>query len=165
MDFRRGLSVWLIAATALWVLAAAAGLWFVWRFDNAPGTAATAPARWPAGSRLVRVSGQPTLVLVAHPQCSCTVATLGELAEALARADVRPKTYVVFLKPQGFSNEWVESDLWQTASRLPGVTVLRDEDGREAQRFGAATSGQTFLYDAQGTLVFSGGITGARAHA
>jgi hypothetical protein len=27
------------------------------------------------------------------------------------------------------------------------------------------TSGQTFLYDARGTLLFSGGITGARGHA
>ena len=38
-------------------------------------------------------------------------------------------------------------------------------EGREAARFGAATSGQTFLYDARGGLLFSGGITGARAHA
>ncbi len=42
---------------------------------------------------------------------------------------------------------------------------MRDADGREARHFGAATSGQTLLYDERGTLVFSGGITGARAHA
>jgi hypothetical protein len=55
--------------------------------------------------------------------------------------------------------------LWGTASALPNVTVLRDDDGVEAARFGAVTSGQTLLYDANGELIFSGGITGARGHA
>jgi hypothetical protein len=51
------------------------------------------------------------------------------------------------------------------ASRLPDVTILRDDEGREAQRFGSATSGQTYAYAPDGTLAFSGGITGARGHA
>ena len=108
---------------------------------------------------------RPTLVLLAHPQCSCTRATLEELGEVLARAEHRPKTYVVFLKPSSFANGWEMTDLWQTAARLPDVTVVRDDDGREASRFGAATSGQTLLYDTRGALLFSGGITGARGHA
>jgi hypothetical protein len=41
---------------------------------------------------------------------------------------------------------------------------VRDVDGLEARSFGAATSGQTLLYDKRGALLFSGGITGARAH-
>jgi hypothetical protein len=41
---------------------------------------------------------------------------------------------------------------------------VRDESGREAQRFGGETSGQTFLYDRNGILLFSGGTTGARGH-
>ncbi len=44
------------------------------------------------------------------------------------------------------------------------MSVVRDDDGVEARSFGAATSGQTFLYDKRGALLFSGGITGARAH-
>ena len=55
--------------------------------------------------------------------------------------------------------------MWQPAARIQNVTVVRDDDGLEAQRFGAATSGQTFLYDSQGVLQFSGGITSARGHA
>ncbi len=43
--------------------------------------------------------------------------------------------------------------------------MLRDDDGAEAKRFGAETSGQTLLYDERGTLAFSGGITGSRGHA
>ncbi len=38
------------------------------------------------------------------------------------------------------------------------------EDGDEARRFGAATSGHVMLYDAAGRLHFSGGITPARGH-
>jgi len=120
--------------------------------------------RWPADSALVRAQGQPTLVLLAHPQCSCTRASLDELGEALARAGTRPKTYVLFLKPEGVSNGWEETDSWRVAAALPDVTVVRDDSGREASRFGAATSGQTVLYDADGTLLFSGGITAARGH-
>jgi hypothetical protein len=40
-----------------------------------------------------------------------------------------------------------------------------DDEGAEANRFHAATSGQTLLYDADGRLLFSGGITGSRGHA
>ena len=71
---------------------------------------------------------------------------------------------MLFLKPEGFSDEWAKSDLWRTAAALPDVTVVRDDDGIEARRFGASTSGQTLLYDDAGTLLFTGGITGARAH-
>jgi hypothetical protein len=158
-------TVWVALVAAVWLAAASSGLWMLWRWDNASGAAANAPARWPTTSRLKRVDERPTLILMAHPQCSCTSASLAELAEVLARAKSQPTTYVVFLKPEGVSPDWIEGDLWRTATGLPRVTVLRDEDGTEALRFGAATSGQTFLYDSRGTLVFSGGITAARAHA
>ena len=156
---------WLWIATAAWLTATVVGLSVLWRFDNAPGAGANAPARWPVASILARVPGQPTLVLLAHPQCSCTPASLAELAEVLARARTRPRTYVVFLKPEGVANQWVQTDLWKTAASIPGVTLVRDDDGREARRFGSATSGQTLLYDGDGALRFNGGITGSRAHA
>ena len=157
---------WLLPVLALaWLASCAAGLWVVWAWDNKPGESAHAPARWPAGSPLTRDPGGPTLVMLVHPQCTCSRASLAELAELLARARPRPKTFVLFLKPAGFSDGWERTDLWQTASAVSGVTVLRDDQGTLAARFGAATSGQTFLYDARGALQFSGGITAARAHA
>ena len=55
--------------------------------------------------------------------------------------------------------------IWRTAAAIPGVTLVRDEDGREARRFGGATSGQALLYDGEGALRFAGGITGSRSHA
>jgi hypothetical protein len=149
----------------LWLACAGGGLIVVWAYENRPGTPATVESEWPAHTSLERAADRPTLVLLAHPQCSCTRATLGELAEALARAKSLPKTYVVFLKPSSMPDGWEQTDLWKTAAALPHATVVRDDDGREAERFGAATSGQTMLYDARGSLLFSGGITGARGHA
>ena len=160
---KRQIVLWVVATA--WLFSVVAGLSVVWRFDNTPGVAANSPTRWPSGTHLTRATERPTLVLLAHPQCSCTRATLQELGEILARAENRPKTYVVFLKPSSFADGWEQTDLWQTAARLPDVTVIRDDDGREASRFGAATSGQTVLYDARGVLLFSGGITGARGEA
>ena len=149
----------------LWFTGAVAGLWVLAAYDNAPGAAARSSVRWPADSSLVHDTTRPTLVMLAHPHCTCTRASLAELAEILARAGQRPKTYVLFLRPRGFNNGWEQTDLWRTAAALPDVTVILDDEGRHAERFGAATSGQTFLYDAGGALLFSGGITGARAHA
>lgn len=159
-------SNWLIAVlSAFWLALAVGGLMVVWQHQNGPGLPASAPPQWPAATALTRAADGPTLVLLAHPQCSCTRASLGELAEALARTTAKPKTYVVFLKPASMPDGWEHTDLWTAAVALPNTTVVKDEDGLEAHRFGAATSGQTFLYDADGVLLFSGGITGSRGHA
>jgi hypothetical protein len=157
--------VWVPVIGTIWLAAASTGLWVLWRYDNTPGQAAVAPDRWPARATLVRATDRQTLVMLAHPHCTCTRASVGELAEVIARARTTPKTYIVFMTPKRFTDGWEQTDLWRQASALPGVTVVRDDDGREAQHFGAATSGQTLLYDERGGLVFSGGITGARAHA
>jgi hypothetical protein len=156
--------VWIPVAVAFWLAAAASGLWVLWRYDNTPGTGAHAPDQWPAATTLMRATDRPTLVMLVHPHCTCTRASLGELAEAIARARTTPKTYVLFMTPQHFPDGWENTDLWRTAAGLAGVTVVRDDDGREVEHFGGATSGQTLLYDARGVLLFSGGITGARAH-
>ena len=155
--------IWAFAA--VWIVAVVAGLSVLWGYENTPGAAADAPQTWPVDSGLTRATDGPTLILFAHPQCTCTRASLGEFQEILARATRRPRTYVVFLKPIGFGVDWEKTDLWRTASSLPGVTVLRDDEGLEATRFGVITSGQTVLYDTSGALLFSGGITGARGHA
>lgn len=154
-----------VLAAAVWLASAGTGLWVVWAWDNRPGPPATPPPAWPEHGVVRLASDSPTLVLLAHPQCVCTQATLTELAEVLARARVRPKTYVLFMKPQGMPADWGDTGLWQQAAALPGVVVMRDDAGLKARQFGAETSGQVVLYDAQGILRFSGGITGSRGHA
>lgn len=156
--------VWLAVAT-LWFCSAAAGLWVLWAYENQPGASAHALPQWPADTGLALETDRPTLVILIHPQCICSRASLTELAEILARARTQPKTYVLFLKPRGFADGWEKTDTWRAAAALPDLTVVRDDEGAKAERFGAATSGQTFLYNVRGELLFSGGITGSRGHA
>ena len=156
---------WLWALTVFWITGVTSGLWVVWAYENRPGLDAHAPRQWPAHSALAAAGDRPTLVFLAHPQCTCTRASIQELAEILARATNHPKTYVLFLKPSSFDLGWERTDLWRSASALPDVTVLSDDNGVEAQRFGVYTSGETLLYDSRGSLIFSGGITGSRGHA
>ena len=155
----------LVTASAMWLLMIGAGLWFLWRYESTPGMAAAAPAEWPAESRLRLAVGSATLVMLAHPQCPCTRASIGELARVMTQAQGRVTAYVLFVKPANFSEDWEKTDLWASAAAIPGVSVVRDDEGVEASRFHAATSGQTMLYDREGKLLFSGGITSARGHA
>lgn len=155
----------LISACALWLLIIGTGIKMIWNYESTPGVAAAAPERWPAGSRIKPAADRPTLVMLAHPQCPCTRASIGELARLMTQAQGRVTAYVLFVKPPEFSDGWELTDLWASAAAIPGVTVVRDDGGVEAGRFGAATSGQTVLYDAAGGLIFSGGITAARGHA
>ena len=155
--------VW-IASVALWLSVVAGGLAMVAAYDNRPGVSTKAAASWPEASRLDRTTDRPTLVMVVHPRCDCSRASIAELAELMARAAVRPRAYVAILKPSGLPEDWDVTGIRQAAMRIPGVKVIRDEAGGEARSFGAQTSGQTFLYDAGGRLIFSGGITAARGH-
>jgi len=100
--------------------------------------------------------------MFAHPRCVCTRASLAELERLKARLEGRLAVYIVFLRPADADESWDRSDLWDKAAAMRGVTVVRDLDGLEAARFGAATSGHTLVYDAHGRLLFSGGLTAAR---
>lgn len=153
-----------MTAGAMWLLAVGGGLSVLWKYENTPGAAAAATNRWPAGSHIQRATDRATLVMLAHPHCPCTRASVGELARLMAQAPGRVTAYVLFTKPLNFSKEWEQTDLWAASAAIPGVSVVRDDDGVEARRFHAATSGQTMLYDKEGNLLFSGGITGGRGH-
>ena len=159
-----GARVLLLAGTILWLLVISIGLWMLWGYENTPGKAAEPPREWPADSKILPARDHATLVMLAHPHCPCTRATIGELASIMAHSQGRLTAYVLFLKPTGFSEEWEKSDLWQSAASIPGVTAVIDDEGAEANRFHAATSGQTVLYDTGGRLLFSGGITASRGH-
>ncbi|MBT6157511.1 MAG: hypothetical protein HOL01_10035 [Planctomycetaceae bacterium] len=82
----------------------------------------------------------------------------------MARCPGRVDACVLFFKPTGFSAEWDRTDLWSSAEAIPDVKVFSDEDGNEAKRFRATTSGYSLLYNPSGELLFSGGITGSRGH-
>ena len=100
-----------------------------------------------------------------HPRCACSRASLSELARLLARNPGRLSGYILAVRPPGAGENWEKTDLWYQAASIPGIQVLSDINGAESSRFAAVTSGQTFVYDANGALLFRGGITGARGHA
>jgi hypothetical protein len=161
--FRRRLVI--LTSLTLWLLFVGVGLSVLLSYENTPALAAKPSTLWPAESLIQRTSDRATLVMIVHPHCPCSRASMGELALLMAQSQGRVVAYVLFLKPAGFSADWEKTDLWQSAASIPGVTPIVDYDGVEASRFHAMTSGQTFLYDAGGRLLFTGGITMARGHA
>jgi hypothetical protein len=156
-------TVWMVCGL-LWLGTALAGLAWMANYANRPGAAAAAPSNWPADSKIPRDSQRPTLIMLAHPQCDCTRASLAELAELVARAPRRPRTFVVFIRPPDVGPDWEQTALWRAAGNIPDATVVRDDNGDEARRFRSETSGQTLLYGTDGRLLFSGGTTIARGH-
>jgi hypothetical protein len=154
----------LLCGVMSWLLVIGFGLRILWGYENTPGVTAQAPRRWPVESKIQPARDHATLVMLAHPHCPCTRASMAELASVMAHSQGRLSAFVLFIKPAGFSASWEMTDLWNTAAKIPGVRAIVDDDGAEAERFHAVTSGQTVLYDADGQLLFSGGITGSRGH-
>lgn len=147
-----------------WGIGIGTGCLALWNYSGTPGKKLPGAAVWPAGTKLHRQTGSQTLVLFAHPHCPCTRATIRELERLAAQVGVTPDIRVVFVQPSGTTADWAHTDLWQAAAAIPGVTVALDHNGLESRRFGARTSGESFLYDKIGQLLFQGGITPARGH-
>jgi hypothetical protein len=134
-------------------------------YANSAGPALQVPPQWPLDTKIRLSERGATLILFAHPRCPCTRASLGELEKIVARCQGSVTPWVVFFKPAGSDESWDQTDLRKTAAAIPGVHVVSDLDGVEARCFNAITSGQTLLYNDQGELLFTGGITSARGHA
>lgn len=134
------------------------------RYDSTPGVAAMAVDRWPGGISSARDPLKFTLVMLVHPNCPCSRASISELAAILGHCPGAATATVIFEHPTGMADDPATTDLWKSASDIRGVRVIRDDGALMAAAFGAETSGQVFLYDAQGSLRFSGGITESRGH-
>ncbi|MCA9211798.1 MAG: hypothetical protein KDB27_01940 [Planctomycetales bacterium] len=148
----------------VWLIVVGSGMFCLCQYSSTPGKPSRPPAVWPADSQIPRFSQRPTLLMFAHPRCPCTRASIGELALILAHCPDRVDARVLFFQPSDAAEEWSKTDLWASAESIPGVQVTSDEDGLEAARFQAHTSGQALLYAANGRLLFNGGITPARGH-
>jgi hypothetical protein len=159
----RGVLTW-ACIVATWLLLALSGIVVLARSKAVAGAEASAPGRWPTASRIVRDAARPCLILIAHPRCPCTRASLSELSRLLARLPEKPAVHVLFVRPEGVAADWHDTDLWRRAGTIPGAALELDEGGSEAALFGARTSGETLLYDRDGRLMFHGGITAARGH-
>jgi hypothetical protein len=156
----------LVTSILLWLLAIGTGWVRLLNYDyeSRPREFGPVPARWPQGSEIRRDRDRATLVMFAHPNCPCTRASIGELALLMARCQGHVRAHVLFVRPVGIADDWARTDLWRSAAAIPGVTVASDDGGIEARRFHIATSGHTVLYDPQGRLLLTGGITDSRGH-
>ena len=153
-----------IAITATWLTILGYGFQTMVRYENTAGPSPSIAATWPTDSTLSRSNlADYNLVMFVHPRCPCSRASLTELAK-LKDACPDLAVTILFLRPPGFQTDWEKQALWNQAAAIPGVRLVSDVDGREADNFRAVTSGQAALYDRLGKLCFAGGITVARGH-
>lgn len=153
-----------VLLTVGWAAAVGLGTTRLWTYASTAGVAARPTPGWPHGTSLSRRGDVPTLVLSVHPHCPCSRATIGELAKLMAACHGKLDATVLMHRPAGMPDGWERTDLWTSASAIPGVRVVTDPGGVESRRFGAATSGQALLYAADGRTLFAGGITESRGH-
>ena len=154
---------WWTLFVLLWLGLLSYGLRARFLHATTAGVSELAPKVFPTASRLTRAQDRSTLLMFVHPECPCTRASLHELSGLLAEQAAKVSTVLVVAT--AWSTEPQESGpIGSIARSIPDLTVFADQDGAEATRFGAATSSHVVLYDAQGRLQFTGGITGSRGH-
>lgn len=129
-----------------------------------PGPAGAIHKKWPDSVTITPDAFKYTLLVFTHPKCECSDATLEELRNVLEENPDHLNVRVFFYHPQGTSADWSKGALWEKAKKIAGAEVYDDEGGIMARFFGAKTSGQTYLYNTRGDLMFAGGITQNRGH-
>lgn len=152
----------MIAGVGLWSLLVVSGLAKLAEHQVVPGQAVGGPTSWPADAGFSSDSLKPTLVMLAHPGCPCTLASLRELERIQGETSVGLTAHILFLEVPGAPKE--DSATIRLARGLPGVVVHASVPAETAHIWGARTSGQVFLFDRTGVLRFSGGITPNRGH-
>ena len=148
----------------LWAAGIVLGLWKLTAYTSTSAAVVALPERWPEDTAIARAFDRPTILLSLHPRCACSRATVEELARLLAQVPVPPRVEVLLYQPPNASDSWGQTYVVNRARSLPGVRIRPDPEGRESKRFRLSVSGQTAMYDPDGNLIFTGGITAARGH-
>lgn len=158
------LASWKFVVSTSWLAACVCGSYIAMRSDFQPGALGTSQIHWADGSDLQPCMGQITVLAFLHPRCVCTAATVKQLVWALRQQPQAKLIAVLFSPPEPHEIEgWQDSAYERTLrDKVPGVRIVFDPGGKEAERFGALTSGTLLVYDRQGQEIFRGGITGRR---
>lgn len=156
-------SPYVVTGILFWATAVIFGTALLWCYSSRPGHADATPQQWPSDSR-IGAPEQMTLFMAVHPQCPCTRSSIAELARLMRLADGQLDCVVLINSPEGVDTQWTDTGLCRSAKAIPGVRTYIDDAGEEARRLGMVTSGAVVLFDAQGRLCFTGGITQARGH-
>lgn len=147
-----------------WIIAIAAGYFALVNYSTTPKDSAVASRSWPEGVLLERDAMRPTLVMFLHPKCPCSTASLRMIEQAEGDRTDALTALFVFTKPADQNESWCHGAAWNMVAEIPLSKRYVDTNGRIASRFGAICSGETYIYGADGRLLFHGGITGSRGH-
>jgi hypothetical protein len=147
-----------------WLAACVLGSYIAMRYDFQPGALGKSQTQCADGSDLHPCMGQITVLAFLHPRCVCTAATVKQLIGAIHQQPQARLIAVLFVPPEPHDAEvWKDADYERyLRAHVPGVRIVFDPGGKEAERFGAITSGTLLVYDRQGQEIFRGGITGRR---
>ncbi|MFT7580204.1 MAG: hypothetical protein ACI9MR_001871 [Myxococcota bacterium] len=157
-----GRAWWFLVAG--WLIAVGVCCWLLWDYSAQAGEGSKPPTDWPTAATVRPFHRGHTLVMLVHPHCPCSFASLTELASTLRVLEGRLQALVLFAVPKGVPPQWHQTELRERAESLAGVVVIDDLGGQLGRVFGAETSGSTLLYDVDGQLLFEGGLTPSRAH-
>ncbi len=154
----------IVAAGVCWLAAIVAGFTAATLYEQTPAAVHASAEFWPTETRCQPPAGKPLLVMFIHPKCPCTRSSLEEVSQLQRRCGDLLDLQFVFLQPADASWRTEETAHWRTARALNAGSSLIDAEGVEHRRFGATTSGEAFLYAADGRLAFRGGMSIGRGH-
>src|SRR5438067_1562339 len=97
----------------LWAGCVLLGARILLNYENTPGAPANALSRWPKNSHIARPSAKFIFVMLAHPNCPCTRASLAELEIVMAKLHGKLVAFVVFSRPEARAADVQSSDLWR----------------------------------------------------
>lgn len=155
-------------ALIAWSIVVIGGTATLWQYSMQPGQASFAVTSWPEELDFTHAPDAHhrfTLAMVVHPKCPCTRASLQELAKIMRYASQPVDAMVLVSRPEGTPAGFERTDIWTQAAQVPGVEVKVDPGGEAARALGLLVSGATAVYDMNGQMLFSGGVTSARGHA
>lgn len=136
-------------------------------YSKQPGPEGKITVTWPQNSTLYRNPENSTLVMTVHAGCSCSRASIEELAKIMKKAGSSLTAHVLML-PTGNGNEQEnevkKTYVWKRGLETRGVSMHIDKEAKETKNFGALVSGTVMLFSKSGNLVFHGGITPQRGH-
>lgn len=160
MTRRRTIALW-TAATVAWTAVAFVGMAALMRSAFTPDAPADAQAVWPVDLDLPRTRNEAAYIVCLHPRCPCSEATADALIEVLGTA-TNADAYALFAVPDNAGPDWTDTDLVTRLRHVKGLHIVLDRGGRRSALLGAKASGQAYVYDPAGRLVFAGGLTPGR---
>ncbi|MGV3615235.1 MAG: hypothetical protein ACO1SV_07865 [Fimbriimonas sp.] len=133
----------------LWLAAVGGTMGAALQYETTPGRAGTAAASVAKGHELI---------VVVHPQCPCTAASLKAIRSLVAQATVPVR---VHLKIVAYEREPGPPSKQPYAAALPEADAAWITAAEAEKRYGAYTSGHIVAYR-NGVPVLTGGITAGR---